>query len=104
MDPKDNAQVFSNRIELKEGQTTVKFYAVNDYGIKSDVITKTYNIQYSGPATPEITPSDTTISQSSKVMVTVTVIIIHLTERHLLQTAQSTASLLNFRQELRLLL
>ena len=71
-DPKDNAQVFSNRIELKEGQTTVKFYAVNDYGIKSDVITKTYNIQYSGPATPEITPSDTTISQSSKVMVTVT--------------------------------
>ena len=32
-DPKDNAQVFSNRIELKEGQTTVKFYAVNDLSL-----------------------------------------------------------------------
>ncbi len=69
--PKDNAKVFIDRIELQEGETTIKFYAVNEYGFESQVIEETYNINYIGPKTPSISPTETTFSQSSKVMVTI---------------------------------
>ncbi len=70
-DPKTNASLFTDRIELEEGQTTLKFYAVNEYGFESDVVEKTYNIAYIGPSTPVISPTETIFSQSSKVMVTI---------------------------------
>lgn len=72
-DPKKSstAKIFSDRIEAGNGTTTIKFYSVNKYGFESDVMTEEYNVSYDGPAVPKILPQETTFSQSSKVLVTI---------------------------------
>lgn len=72
-DPKTSstAKIFSERIEAGAGTTTVKFYSVNEYGFESDVINEEYIVSYDGPPVPKISPQETTFSQSSKVVVTI---------------------------------
>ena len=72
-DPKTSstAKIFSERIEAGAGTTTVKFYSVNEYGFESDVISEEYIVSYDGPPVPKISPQETTFSQSSKVVVTI---------------------------------
>ena len=69
-DPKSNASIFTDKIEVKEGQTTIRFYAVNEYGFESEVIDAVYDIKYGNPDAPTFSPSDSSIEQNSKVMVT----------------------------------
>lgn len=70
-DPKENASIYTDKIEIKEGTTTIKFYAINEYGFESDVVEAEYKVEYGMPETPVISPKDTTIEQNSKVMVTI---------------------------------
>lgn len=72
-DPKTSstAKIFSERIEAGAGTTEVKFYSVNEYGFESDVIVEEYTVSYDGPPVPKISPQETTFSQSSKVVVTI---------------------------------
>lgn len=72
-DPKSSstAKIFSERIEAGAGETTVKFYTVNEYGFESEVKEEVYAVSYDGPPVPRISPQETTFSQSSKVVVTI---------------------------------
>ncbi|MCM1308766.1 MAG: chitobiase/beta-hexosaminidase C-terminal domain-containing protein [Butyrivibrio sp.] len=72
-DPKASsaAKIFSERIEAGAGTTTVKFYSVNEYGFESDVMEAVYTVSYDGPPVPKISPQETSFSQSSKVVVTI---------------------------------
>ena len=68
-DPTKSASLYSGKIQITEGDTTLKFYAVNQYGFESDVVEADYKVVYTGPVKPTITPSNTEITQSDKVKV-----------------------------------
>lgn len=70
-EPSETSQIYSDKLEFTEGTTTVKYFSVNKYGFKSDVYEQTYVVEYSAPEIPKISPEDTEISQSGKVMVTI---------------------------------
>lgn len=56
-EPTQDSQQYTSGIELEEGSTTVKAIVVNDRGISSDVVTRTYDIQLARPDPPQIAPS-----------------------------------------------
>lgn len=64
-------EIYTGEIKLKEGTSTIEFYSVNQYGMKSDKKKVQYRIDYEVPEPPQIMPEDTTISQSGKVKVSI---------------------------------
>lgn len=52
--PDENSEVYTAPVFLETGEYTVKACFVNDYGIKSEVVTNTYRIDVLVPAAPEI--------------------------------------------------
>lgn len=53
-EPDENSQVYTAPIFLETGIYTVKACFVNDYGIKSDVVSNTYRIDVLVPVPPEV--------------------------------------------------
>ncbi|NLL76766.1 MAG: hypothetical protein GX235_05915 [Clostridiales bacterium] len=53
-EPDENSDVYTAPIFLETGSYTVKAYFINDYGIKSDVVSHTYRIDLVEPAAPEV--------------------------------------------------
>lgn len=68
-DPTKSASLYAGSIPISEGKTTLKFYAVNEYGFESDVVVAEYNVVYTGPAKPAIMPGNNDIVQSDKAKV-----------------------------------
>ncbi len=54
VEPDADSDVYTAPIFLETGDYTVKAYFVNDYGIKSDVVSNTYRIDLVEPAAPEV--------------------------------------------------
>ncbi len=52
--PDENSEVYTAPIFLETGTYTVKAFFVNDYGMKSDVVTNTYKIDVLIPSAPEV--------------------------------------------------
>lgn len=52
--PDENSEVYTTPIFLETGTYQISAFFVNDYGIKSEVVTKTYVIELTVPNTPEI--------------------------------------------------
>ncbi len=70
-DPTTTSEKYTDKIQVKKGNTTLKFISVNEYNIATSVITEEYSIDYAAPEVPVISPEETSFSQSSKVMVTI---------------------------------
>lgn len=52
--PDKNSQIYTSPLFLETGEYTVSAFFVNDYGIESDVVTKTYVINLTVPNAPEV--------------------------------------------------
>ncbi len=52
--PNKNSQIYTAPIFLETGEYTISAFFVNDYGIESEVVTKTYMINLSVPTAPEV--------------------------------------------------
>lgn len=52
--PDERSEIYTAPIFLETGTYTVTAYFVNDYGIKSDVVTNTYRIDLLVPTAPEV--------------------------------------------------
>lgn len=52
--PDKNSQIYTAPLFLETGEYTVSAFFVNDYGIESDVVTKTYVINLAVPNAPEV--------------------------------------------------
>lgn len=52
--PDKNSQIYTAPLFLETGEYTVSAFFVNDYGIESDIVTKTYVINLSVPNAPEV--------------------------------------------------
>lgn len=53
-EPNENSAVYTTPIFLETGIYEISAFFVNDYGIKSEIVTKTYVIELSVPNAPEI--------------------------------------------------
>ncbi len=58
-------------ITIEKGTTTLSVIAVSEYGIISDVVTAEYDISYTAPAMPTISPSSGSYSTSAVQLVTI---------------------------------
>lgn len=72
-DPTEESTPYQGAISLEEGTTTVKTVVINDRGIASDIISKTYTIQLDPPDPPDISPSSGTFTSDMKTMIYVIV-------------------------------
>ena len=72
-DPTKSASLYrtGEKLPVTEGDTTLKFFAMNEYGFESDVVTAKYTVEYSGPVKPTINPSNTEINQEEKAKVVI---------------------------------
>jgi hypothetical protein len=52
--PDESAEKYTGPITLEEGETTIRAIHVNDKGVKSEEVSKTYNIIKVAPATPKL--------------------------------------------------
>lgn len=52
--PDENSPVYTAPLFLETGEYTVSAFFVNDYGIQSDIVTKTYVINLAVPNAPEV--------------------------------------------------
>lgn len=52
--PDKNSQIYTSPLFLETGEYTVSAFFVNDYGIESDIVTKTYVINLTVPNAPEV--------------------------------------------------
>lgn len=52
--PDKNSQIYTAPLFLETGEYTVSAFFVNDYGIESDIVTKTYMINLAVPNAPEV--------------------------------------------------
>lgn len=71
-DPTTDSSLYDNAIEIKEGTTTIKYISVNEYGVKSDIYEAKYEITYTAPSAPTITPDSGQYSTSSEQMIAIT--------------------------------
>lgn len=69
--PTEASLKYKDKIEIKEGTTTIKYYAVNEYGIASETVSQEYTVNYSAPTIPVISPSTTSFAQTEPVNVTI---------------------------------
>ena len=56
-DPTISSKKYTDPIKLEEGETTVKAISVNEDGIPSIIVTKTYTIEFPIADAPSVTPS-----------------------------------------------
>ena len=52
--PSKNSQIYTAPIFLETGEYTISAFFVNDYGIESEIVTKTYIINLAVPNAPEV--------------------------------------------------
>ena len=52
--PDENAQIYTAPLFLENGEYTISAVFINDYGIKSEVVSKTYYISLEVPNAPEV--------------------------------------------------
>lgn len=52
--PDENSEIYTAPIFLEQGEYLITAYFVNDYGVESDMVTKTFTIDVSVPFAPEI--------------------------------------------------
>lgn len=52
--PNQNSLIYTAPIFLESGEYTISAFFINDYGIESEIVSKTYNINLSVPSAPEI--------------------------------------------------
>ena len=52
--PDETSEIYTAPLFLEGGEYTISAFFVNDYGIKSDVVSKTYNISLEVPTAPEV--------------------------------------------------
>lgn len=70
--PMINGTLYQNEIEISEaGMHTVKFVAMNSFGVYSDIVTETYILEYIAPADPEVTPNGGVFDIPTHVYITV---------------------------------
>lgn len=53
--PDESSEIYTAPLFLENGEYVISAFFVNDYGIKSDVVTKTYHISLEVPNAPEVT-------------------------------------------------
>ncbi|MCM1088067.1 MAG: chitobiase/beta-hexosaminidase C-terminal domain-containing protein [Muribaculaceae bacterium] len=53
--PDESSQVYTAPLFLENGDYTIKAFFVNDYGIKSEIVSKTYHVSLEVPNAPEVT-------------------------------------------------
>ena len=70
-DPLISGKQYTGKIEITEGTTKIRFYAVNEFGFESDLVEEQYVIDYAAPSAPTIYPEKSTFEQINKVMVTI---------------------------------
>ena len=52
--PDKNSSIYTSPLFLETGEYTISAFFVNDYGIESDIVTKTYVINLAVPNAPEV--------------------------------------------------
>ena len=52
--PTENSLIYTAPIFLESGEYTISAFFINDYGIESEIVSKTYTINLSVPSAPEI--------------------------------------------------
>ena len=55
-DPTLESTLYTGKIEISDGKTTIKCIAVNEYNITSEVVTADYEVEYKQPDAPTISP------------------------------------------------
>ena len=53
-EPDSDSKIYTKPIKLEEGKTEIKAICISDYGIKSNVVTATYNLKLKEPEAPSI--------------------------------------------------
>lgn len=70
--PKTYGTLYTDPIEISDaGMHTVKFVALNSFGVYSNVVTETFVLEYLAPTDPEVTPNGGTFDTPTYVYITV---------------------------------
>ena len=69
--PDESSPVYTGPIVLESGDHTVKAFFVNEYGVRSDVVTARFSIDASVPDPPEVTPASGTYEKPVQIAVEV---------------------------------
>jgi len=69
-EPTIKSLLYSEAIQIKKGDTTVKAIAVNSIGTSSDIVEQKYTVDYKAPDAPEITPVTGTYQEGQKIEIT----------------------------------
>ena len=67
--PDENSQVYTSPIVMESGVYTISAFFINEYGVKSDVVTESFSIDVSVPAPPEISPASGTYEKPEQIVV-----------------------------------
>lgn len=69
--PDNLSQIYTEPIELSEGETVVSIIACNEKEIYSDVMTRIFTVKLPTPDSPQVTPDSGVYEKGSKITVTV---------------------------------
>jgi len=69
-EPTAKSLLYSEAIQLKKGDTTVKAIAVNAIGTSSDILEQKYTIDFKAPDSPDISPVTGTYQEGQKIEIT----------------------------------
>ena len=69
--PKTSGRLYSGSIVIKEGQTTVSAVALNSEGKYSVIKSEVYNVNYSGPSAPQVSPEGGVYTEPTLITISV---------------------------------
>lgn len=69
--PDENSEVYESPIFLENGDYTIAAYFINEYGISSDVVRKSYHVDVSVPFAPEVSAYSGDYSSPTQIFVEV---------------------------------
>ena len=69
-EPTSKSSLYSEAIQIKKGDTTVKAIAVNDIGTASNILEQKYTIDFKAPDSPDISPVTGTYQEGQKIEIT----------------------------------
>jgi hypothetical protein len=70
-DPTESSTVYKNPIATSEGRNEIRAIAINEKGIKSDVVLHVYNVTLVRPNPPAVTPASGDYTAGTTITVTV---------------------------------
>ena len=69
--PDETSEVYTSPIAMESGVCTIRAFFINEYGVKSDVVSERFSIDVSVPDPPEVTPASGTYETPTPIEVEV---------------------------------